>query len=645
MDKLSPHTVLSLNTSPWRNNTVTIFCNNPSLIIDMNLRIKMKRLCFLLILLTLMPAIASAWWNDEWGFKKKITLDVQKLKQDGVTIPDDAFALIRLHTGNFVNFLELAEKGKDIRVLADDEATPLKFSIEKLDPINEMALIWVKLPKGTATVAEPSIWIYYGNAEAVDAQDTAGSYDVAEVLNYQFDSAGVKDLTANANSPSEATMTNAEGGLIAGAAVFNGSQIIRVPAAPSLQMSSATGWTVSTWLKIDQAQQNSVVFQRASKTSGIALAIKEQTAYLEVTDAAGVKQEFAAQAIIAPGVWHNLVVVDTADALTIYIDGAAAGVFPVALADLSDDITIGADALGGRGFTGLIDQFAVYKVARDANAIKFDAAMQGAGSALLTYGEDLTPDSDEEGGDSYIMATLESVTIDGWVIIGILGVMFVISWMVMIVKAIVINRVHSANKKFEQAFSKLGSQDLTSLNTEGSEEDDEDEEESPLLFALSSEHGTFSGSSIYRIYHVGVDEMNKRLRKNTVNNVQQNLSAGAMSAVRASMDAVVVRELQKLNSQMVLLTIAISGGPFLGLLGTVVGVMITFAAIAVSGEVNVNSIAPGIAAALTATVAGLAVAIPALFGYNYLGSQIKVITADMHVFVDEFVAKLAEDHT
>jgi len=61
---------------------------------------------------------------------------------------------------------------------------------------------------------------------------------------------------------------------------------------------------------------------------------------------------------------------------------------------------------------------------------------------------------------------------------------------------------------------------------------------------------------------------------------------------------------------MVMLTIAISGGPFLGLLGTVIGVMITFAAIAAAGDVNVNAIAPGIAAALAATVAGLAVAIP-----------------------------------
>ena len=108
------------------------------------------------------------------------------------------------------------------------------------------------------------------------------------------------------------------------------------------------------------------------------------------------------------------------------------------------------------------------------------------------------------------------------------------------------------------------------------------------------------------------------------------------------LDGALVKETQKLNKLMVLLTIAISGGPFLGLLGTVIGVMITFAAIAAQGDVNVNAIAPGIAAALAATVAGLAVAIPALFGYNYLLSRVKEAASDMHIFIDEFVTKIAE---
>jgi biopolymer transport protein ExbB len=596
--------------------------------------------------MVLVPSLASAWWNEEWGFKKKISVDMQKLKPDGVTVPEGALALIRLHTGNFLSFGELAEKGKDIRILAGDEVTPLKFYIEKLDPVNEMALVWVKLSKEVIKSPELALWIYFGNAEAVGGEDAPGSYDVSQVLSYQFDAKDVKDVTANANNPTEATAVNGEGGLIAGSAVFQGSQIIRVPAKPSLLMTPATGWTASAWVKIDQAQQNTVLLQRTGSVSSFTLSIKEQTPMLEVTDDAGAKQEFAGQAAIPPGAWHHLAVSATADNLTLYVDGVAAGVLPVKLAELNGEITVGADATGSRGFSGSLDQLGIYKTARDANAIKFDVLMQGAGSALLTYGDDATPDS-EEGGESYVLSTLNNVTVDGWVIIGILGVMCLISWMVMIVKAIVINRTHSENRKFEQAFRTLGSQDITALNSQADEADDEELAESPLLFSLSDHHGTFSGSSIYRIYHVGVEEMNKRFIKSVgadaVN--PQILTAASMAAVKASMDAVLVRELQKLNAQMVLLTIAISGGPFLGLLGTVVGVMITFAAIAASGEINVNAIAPGIAAALVATIAGLLVAIPALFGYNYLGSRIKVITADMHVFVDEFVAKLAEQHT
>jgi biopolymer transport protein ExbB len=125
----------------------------------------------------------------------------------------------------------------------------------------------------------------------------------------------------------------------------------------------------------------------------------------------------------------------------------------------------------------------------------------------------------------------------------------------------------------------------------------------------------------------------------------RSLSPQSIEAIRATLDASLTRMSQRLSSQMVLLTISISGGPFLGLLGTVVGVMITFAAIAATGDVNINAIAPGTAAALVATVAGLGVAIPCLFGYNYLNTRVKEITADMRVFVDEFVTRIAETYS
>jgi len=150
----------------------------------------------------------------------------------------------------------------------------------------------------------------------------------------------------------------------------------------------------------------------------------------------------------------------------------------------------------------------------------------------------------------------------------------------------------------------------------------------------------YAHSTLYRLYATGEAEIAKRRAQGV-----QTLSGASLDAIKATLDAVQVRENHTLNARMVLLTIAISGGPFLGLLGTVVGVMITFAAIAAAGDVNVNAIAPGIAAALLATVAGLAVAIPALFGYNWLASRIKTISADMQIFVDEFITRAAELHS
>ena len=109
------------------------------------------------------------------------------------------------------------------------------------------------------------------------------------------------------------------------------------------------------------------------------------------------------------------------------------------------------------------------------------------------------------------------------------------------------NKVHNANKKFEQAYGKLATQELGNLNAE----DDEDTDDSLSLLSFSEDHSAYAGSTIYRIYHVGVEEMNRRLKK-TEGAGNQVLTAQAMNAVKATMDATLIRELQKLNSQMVL---------------------------------------------------------------------------------------------
>ncbi|MFM8983026.1 MAG: MotA/TolQ/ExbB proton channel family protein, partial [Spartobacteria bacterium] len=147
-------------------------------------------------------------------------------------------------------------------------------------------------------------------------------------------------------------------------------------------------------------------------------------------------------------------------------------------------------------------------------------------------------------------------------------------------------------------------------------------------------------SPLYHVYHVGSEEIRHRLGFGK--NKGQGLSARSIQAIRAALDAALVHEQHRLNKGIVYLTVSIAGGPYVGLLGTVVGVMITFAIIAKSGEVDVNSIAPGIASALLATTVGLLVAIPALFMYSFLNTRIKGVIGSMQVFIDEFVAKVAE---
>jgi biopolymer transport protein ExbB len=331
--------------------------------------------------------------------------------------------------------------------------------------------------------------------------------------------------------------------------------------------------------------------------------------------------------------------------LALLVDGVQVAETAAELPEIVGTLTIGGAAAGTNFLRGEVDEVQVSNVARSVDWIKAAARSQGQESALIGYGTD----AQKEGGDvSYFKITMQNVTIDGWVVIVVLAVMFVIAMLIIISKAVFLGRVRQANASFIKEFERLKG-DPTVLDKPESEQDAGDEalDESPFMPHLKGDaENKFRVSTLYRLYHHGVQEMTGRIGLTSAGaRAVKTLTPQAIEAIRATMDASMVRLTQKLQAKMVILTICISGGPFLGLLGTVVGVMITFAAIAASGDVNVNSIAPGIAAALAATVAGLGVAIPALFGYNWLNTSIKEISADMRVFVDEFVTRIAEHYS
>jgi biopolymer transport protein ExbB len=637
----------------------------------------------LAMLLTMLPSPAKAWWNDEWQLRKKITIDASA---SGANITDPIGAtpvLIRLHVGNF-RFGAAKEDGSDLRFVASDDKTPLKHHIEKYDSLLGEALIWVAVPN-LQPGAKAEIWLYSGNKKAVATGDAKGTYDPDTQLVYHFNERGTAALDSSvwANN-AQSVGQPADGALIGTGLRLDGNAPLTLPASPSLALADSAAFTWSAWIKPAALQPNAALYSRHDNAAGLVIGLDNGAPFVEVTNA-GAVQRSGAGAPIAAGTWHHIAVVANGGQVALYLDGAAYASLGAALPALTTTALIGADAsasgapaapaapaatqpdastaapAGGApapapdaaaqpaaapapaataapaaaamiGFTGDIDELQIAKVARPVGFIKVAAIGQGPDQAKL-----VSFSVDEETGSwltGYFAVILKSVTLDGWVVIGLLMIMAVLSWVVMIDRVSYLNRQAKANAEFMNSFRELGA-DLIMLDQRRV-----DTSTRTGRRLAAAEAKMKRSSALYRIYHIGAVEIRHRFAGN--GGRRGVLSATSIASIRAALDGGFIKETQRLNRMMVILTIAISGGPFLGLLGTVVGVMITFAAIAASGDVNVNAIAPGIAAALVATVAGLVVAIPALFGYNYLISRIKNLTSDIQVFIDEFVTKMAE---
>jgi biopolymer transport protein ExbB len=604
------------------------------------------KIAFKLLLFSLaaLPQLASAasWWNNDWKYRKEISFDLSPTGADIAATPTDVPILVRLSLANFSYFNDTKPDGSDFRLIASDDKTPLKFHFEKYDPQSQIALLWVRVPQITGGSKTDKIYAYYGNPDAPTAADVPGTYDASQALTLSLSEANglPLDLTAYKNNPSASTAVLTPASLIGGGAKFSGKEVITVPATASLRLLPNQGFTLSAWVRIDQTQK-SVVLSLADQGKEFTLGI-DGSKFLAEANFGGTPVTVTQSADFTLGQWHHIGLTAGSGKLTLYVDGVSAASAPVTLAEIGGTLTIGA-ASASQFFTGDIDEVEAAKVVRSADWIKASARGQGMDANLVIYGTD----GQKEGGgqSSYFVTIAKNLTIDGWFVIGICMAMLVVALIIMFVKAMFLSRVEKANLKFLRDFRKL-SGDAAALDDHSAIEDDE-LDDAPSMSSLVGDHNKYGASTLYRLYHHGVRELNRRVAGRTVSaqHASPILSHQSIDAIRAAMDATMTRLQQSLSSQMVLLTIAISGGPFLGLLGTVIGVMITFAAIALSGDVNVNAIAPGTAAALAATVAGLSVAIPALFGYNWLNTRIKSISADNRVFVDEFVTRVAEQYS
>ncbi len=150
------------------------------------------------------------------------------------------------------------------------------------------------------------------------------------------------------------------------------------------------------------------------------------------------------------------------------------------------------------------------------------------------------------------------------------------------------------------------------------------------------------GCPLYEVYQTGCVQLDARLRGPGGEQRRHNVTLKNMEHVKRALENVVAQESLKLESGLILLSIAASGAPFLGLLGTVWGVMSAFAGIAQApqGAASLAAMAPGVSAALITTVAGLLVAIPSMFGYNWLVHNLRAFTVGLDNFAQELVSRM-----
>jgi biopolymer transport protein TolQ len=201
----------------------------------------------------------------------------------------------------------------------------------------------------------------------------------------------------------------------------------------------------------------------------------------------------------------------------------------------------------------------------------------------------------------------------GRIIILILALGSVIAWTVMVAKGVELRMIRAANLRFERNLRRgepLLQLDLAELKTR------------------STPYATLTVAAIQAYFREHGDEGRKEA------------APGRTNPVETALQRVIARQTFAYESRMVMLASIVTGAPFLGLLGTVWGVMDAFGSVALAGSATLQSLAPGVSGALLTTVAGLVVAIPSVFGYNFLLTRIRQLTMELENFASSVADRI-----
>ena len=203
-------------------------------------------------------------------------------------------------------------------------------------------------------------------------------------------------------------------------------------------------------------------------------------------------------------------------------------------------------------------------------------------------------------------------------VMGLLIAMSVASWFVIGSKTIYLANAANRSVRFQDMFWKTGRLDEVWRATEKAKP-----------------------SPVSEVFRAGYTELAKLQRRRQEQSNDPTAGGedlmGDIESIQRALDRARTTAITEMESRVPLLGTTASAGPFIGLFGTVWGIMNSFRNIGAKGAANLATVAPGIAEALVATAIGLVAAIPAVMAYNYFTRRIRVIASDMETFSSDFL--------
>ena len=203
----------------------------------------------------------------------------------------------------------------------------------------------------------------------------------------------------------------------------------------------------------------------------------------------------------------------------------------------------------------------------------------------------------------------------GWtgrIIVLLLFAISVVSWTVIVVKFGAIRKAERASKQFLRIFRNSSSENVFNLCIKRDEK--------------------YKFSPVFQVYKQGCEK---------VNSIGENITSSDLKYIEKTLLSSISDSFFKLERFLGFLATTAGVSPFIGLLGTVWGILNVFLQVSLQGTASIGTVAPGVAEALITTVAGLVVAIPALVAYNFFSNRLRVLSIETDNFVGEFLS-LAE---